>query len=47
MALEAKRGAAVHNYSREPSRQWDGTEEGYRHGAGISGFDLLKIVSEN
>ena len=31
----------------EPSRQWEGTEKGYRHRAGISGFDLLKIVSEN
>jgi len=35
-ALEAKRRAAVHNYSREPSRQWEGaTEEGYMHGAGV------------
>jgi hypothetical protein len=35
-ALEAKRTAAVHNYTREPSRQWEvATEEGYRDGAGV------------
>ena len=44
--LEAKRRAAVHNYSREPSRQWEGAEEGYRDGASVCGIYLLKFVSE-
>ena len=34
-ALDEERRAAVHNHSREASRQWEGTEEGCKHGAGV------------